>query len=366
MGNRCLFQRIFFCFNLLPTGQVTQPRKHIDNDNNDDDMDQAMLASASPERLEILLQVLRESRLLTEAEAKKNEEIRRAKEIDYAIEQLKRGVPAQPAPSIPLHSSQHGGLMPSVPSPAPSHAATALSNSLSTPSQPMASFTATANPTPFTTIPNSHHPHHSIDQHLSYTTHQHQYLPTHQNVYIHHQHNIPLLPLLATPKINTSSPLLSGVPKDAETFSWLSDLLASSSTAATTREESNDVDSSVDGPSFFPTDQPNIITTAPSSLFSTPSVSPDIRKTSRPTPVIEPIVDDLPTVNLSKQSIRRRAVCTDCTIGLCLLVFHGSESDLQTSSSSMSTSLVSRVSRPKTLCQQVSRGVGLLPLGWRS
>ncbi|KAJ3104518.1 hypothetical protein HDU97_009131 [Phlyctochytrium planicorne] len=53
-------------------------------------MDQQLLASASPEKLELMLQVLRESRLLTEAEARKNEEIRRSKEVDLAIEQLRK------------------------------------------------------------------------------------------------------------------------------------------------------------------------------------------------------------------------------------------------------------------------------------
>ncbi|KAJ3118849.1 hypothetical protein HDU96_007591 [Phlyctochytrium bullatum] len=64
-------------------------------------MDPAMLSTVPKDRLELMLRVLQESRMLVEAEAKKNEEIRRAREIELAIESIKQQMSSKDATASP-------------------------------------------------------------------------------------------------------------------------------------------------------------------------------------------------------------------------------------------------------------------------
>ncbi|KAJ3111124.1 hypothetical protein HDU96_005972 [Phlyctochytrium bullatum] len=329
-------------------------------------MDQSMLATASPERLELLLKVLKESRLLTEAEAKKNEEIRRAKETDLEIERLRRGgaVPPRNADK-PSTSADSGADAPGGSTEAPV-AEPPLSSSSSYPHYP-------PGPARPFTFGFQTHGATSLTIPVSVSTSLFPSAP-----------NMPATPFSFPP--SSSAPLASvgnpdppppnapfPAPPPTEPFSWLAELLGTTTVLPNPSAHSTTSSSYGDGspaperarpPSSTGFSSPGMATpkfpfdfglvlptrgsaddadeerTTQSPSLPPPPTFPTLaaaaqasaaaaatrRHGTRPIGHIDD--DDLPPINLSKQSRRRRCRCYACDAPLCLLIFHGPDDAL--------------------------------------
>ncbi|KAJ3102591.1 hypothetical protein HDU96_009580 [Phlyctochytrium bullatum] len=301
-------------------------------------MDQSKLTSLSPERLAQMLEILQESRLRAEAEARNNAEMRRVKEIDLALHRMRfeqrqhgTGTSTQtppsptflptpsssysyPPPATTLHPLGYGGLPEAdsvfsappayAPAPPPPPAQTlAWLNEMLGPLPSSTNGVSSPPPAPF--------PGHELIEPPT----SHPRPSTHPSPSLSPMHRYPAAHAILSPPSNSfpsdalPPPVITASPPTGRLVSlaWLADAASSTSRP-----------SPPPLPSPIPLPSP---TGPPTSVSASPSPSPAVS----PPPIPAAAVtsgDDLPPIHLSRASHRLRARCTLCRTGVCILVLH--------------------------------------------
>ncbi|KAJ3104513.1 hypothetical protein HDU97_009126 [Phlyctochytrium planicorne] len=323
-------------------------------------MDPSMLAVVPKDRLELMLRVLQESRLLVEAEAKKNEEIRKAREIELAINSIQKqmGVDSDAPPAAPKFAKgPHKQVM--------------MANALPTPSKP----TVTSNAFFAPEISNELifsgdmmiHGAPVQTQSLADRFYRFERLLTPQPSPAPAPAPAPHTSLLSHPPphpatssasfkpeptftdFSTSQPTENFTALLTEDEDWLKDLLVNISSNHSEGDQPPNISlaaaAAVAASSFeLRYAEPNPSNSGSSSTSPSPSPMLPIDSNSNlmdEDRVLSPVSvrkanesvmgpdgkvdadDDLPPLNLSKTAVRRRCRCRDCAKGLSILILHG-------------------------------------------